>query len=227
WVIGGVYGTSLSDVLYTTNGATWSQAAASTAMGAKSDGATCVYDNRMWYVGGYAIGVLNYNHVFYTCGSSIPAQSTPTRTVTPTRTAAIIYTSTPTRTSTCACTPTPVLTQATPVSTATKMPTPTPEPIATVGPGDSECHPTKAKDTIRIVFNTVKKAHVKIYIHDITGKLLKTADVETGETPNGKLYKVNIDIRDLKPGVYYYVIQGKDSSGELINFRSKKFIVKG
>jgi hypothetical protein len=120
--------------------------------------------------------------------------------------------------------PTPAATD-TPTPAATSIPTPRPEP--TVHNGDSTCYPTKAKDHLKIVFNTDRKADCRIYVYDISGKLMKTIDVKTGTTPNEKLYKVNLDVRGFPPGVYYYVIQGKAEHGELINFKSKKFIVKG
>ena len=51
--------------------------------------------------------------------------------------------------------------------------------------------------------------------------------MKTGVTPNENLYKVQLDVRGFEPGVYYYVIQGKCDNGEVVNFKSKKFIVKG
>jgi hypothetical protein len=180
----------------------------------------------MWYIGGYKIGVLNYNQVWYTCGSSLQ-NPTVTCTRVPVQTITPIPTATRTRTPIIAETATVI---AIPTNTITPQPVvvlPTPEPVPTVKDGDSTCYPTTAKDNLKIVFNIVKKADVKIYIYDISGKLVKTTDIKTGDTPHDKLYKVMVDVRGFESGVYYYVIQGKTESGELINFKSKKFIVKG
>jgi hypothetical protein len=206
WVIGGTENSvKLNDAWYTTDGAIWTEATGSAAFSARCDGATCVYDNRMWYLAGIQQDSIQYNDVWYTCGSSpvLTPGSTPSETP--------VYTATPVPTNT----PPVVLSTATPV------------PVPTVNKGDSTCYPTKAKDHLKIVFNTEKKADVKIYVYDISGKLVKTIDMKTGATPDGKLYNVQLDVRGFEQGVYYYVIQGKCENGELINFKSKKFIVTG
>ncbi len=122
-------------------------------------------------------------------------------------------------------TPLPVYT-----ATATQGVEGTPEPTATfavtVTDRDTEVYPSVGKDEVKIVFNINKKADIKIYVYAVDGRLVDTVDYKTGWTPNDKLYRIKLDTGKYPSGVYFYTIQGKDDTGKIINFKSKKFIIK-
>ncbi len=205
WIIGGINGVRLNDVWYTVNGKDFYQATGSAAFAPRSDGATFVYDSKMWYIAGIQTLGTQFNDVWYTCGNSLstPVVTNPTYT------------------------PTPAYT---PVPTGTVPPivvsSPTPAEVPTVSKGDSTCYPTSAKDHLKIVCNAGKKCGVKIYVYDIAGKMKNTIECKSSEMNSDNTCKVDLDVRSYDPGVYYYTIQGKTDSGELINFKSNKFIVK-
>ncbi len=146
------------------------------------------------------------------------ATNTVTRTYTPVLNATLTFT--PTRTHT-------VIYTATiePEFTATQTPY-DPVPRPTVEEGDSVPCPNVGKDSVKIVFNVNKKAQCRVYIYDFSGKLVDDYDITVGDTPNEKLYQLKIDTSKYVPGVYYYVIQGKDTEGNKIDFKSKKFMIK-
>ncbi len=165
----------------------------------------------------YIIGGGYKKEVWKTGCSVIPP--TATSTVTLTRTIAPTSTITPTRTITATIT-------ITPTPAPTDAPTAEPTPAVTVVDNDTSVYPSVGKDSVKIVFNTNKKADIKIYVYAIDGKLVDTVDYTTGWTPNDKLYQIRLDTSGYKPGTYFYTIQGRDDTGKIINFKSKKFIIK-
>lgn len=151
--------------------------------------------------------------------TSVTATLTPvptfTKTFTPvaTNTTAVTAIATPTVTST-------------PAAVFTVTPLPTATIAVTVTDNDTEVYPSVGKDEVKIVFNTNKKADIKIYVYAVDGRLVDTVDYTTGWTPNDKLYQIKLDTSKYPNGVYFYTIQGKDDTGKIINFKSKKFIIK-
>lgn len=82
------------------------------------------------------------------------------------------------------------------------------------------------KKKVKIVFNVNKKMNANIYVYSMTGRLVDTFAVKIGETPNDKLYKINIDVLKYFPGIYFYKIQGTASDGSQIDYKSKKFMIR-
>ena len=139
---------------------------------------------------------------------------TATRTITYTQT----FTVSPTATITGTFTSTP---------TNTPEPSPTePQPELTITGDDTGVYPNPAKDHVKIVFNTNKKIDIKIYIYAFNGQLVETVNYQTGYTSNDKLYQVRVDTSNYSPGMYFYVVQGRNEENNLINYKYKKFMIR-
>jgi len=89
WVIGGYDGSSIySDVWWSTDGITWTQATAGAVWGARHDHTSVVYDNKMWVIGG-----LGKNDVWWSTNGNDWTQATANVAwgIPPTRHASVVY----------------------------------------------------------------------------------------------------------------------------------------
>jgi hypothetical protein len=132
-----------------------------------------------------------------------------TATVTPTNTPTFTITLTPTNTLFLTSTPTVTVTPAGP---------PVPKE------GQAYVYPLPADSKITFVYSLTEEADVTIYIFDFAGNLIKPEKKCIGI--NSNINRCEVDINNLTPGIYYYLIKAKTVSGKEIKFKLNKFIVK-
>ena len=154
--VGGSNGGNYRDVWSSSDGINWMLLNSNFGFAYGITSAYALYNGEFYIIGG------GYENEVWKTGCLV-MQPTATRTVTFTKTITPTSTITPTRTITVTITITPTRTMtATPAPT--QAPTLEPTPAVTVTDNDTEVYPSVGKDSVKIVFNTNKKADIKIYI---------------------------------------------------------------
>jgi hypothetical protein len=154
--------------------------------------------------------------------------STITQTVTETLTVTDTYTFTATGTCTTTYTVTPSLTvtqtaSATPTLTMTLTPSATPTPYFNRAvEGDCYVFPQPASTALTIVYSSDSQADMTVKIYNSAGML--AASLEAKAAVNDYNY-IQVNLSRFAPGVYFYVLTGKKSSGGTMDFGIKKFMV--
>ncbi len=165
---------------------------------------------------------------------TVTQTSTASATFTPTYTATGTYTSTITDTSTVTATFTPTFTItatitltliATITTTATLTHTITPTETyyyKKANTGESYVFPQPAVISVSIAYSLTEDAQVYIYIYNTAGMQVATFN-QQGAVSDYNRFTIGLD--KFSPGVYYYLIRAKTTSGADIKFNVNKFLV--
>jgi hypothetical protein len=89
-------------------------------------------------------------------------------------------------------------------------------------PGESYVFPQPAKSTVSIAYSLAAPADVNIYIYNSAGMQVASFN-QQGMASDYNRFVVDLD--RFSPGVYYYLIRCKTSSGAEIKFKVNKFLV--